>query len=233
MNLDFIEADWHILSFAAKWVGRKGVFYFDQSLVKNVQDDSLMLLPLWELLDQADIVVAHNGRKFDVKKINTRFLMAGMSKPSPYKVVDTLEIVKANFAFTSNKLEYLTGQLCKLKKLKHKRFPGCTLWTEVLLGNPLAWKEMKSYNVRDVTSLEELYLKLRPWNNNQPNAGVFIDGLTPVCSKCGSSHIEKRGVVRTQVSIYQRYRCNDCGGWSRGRKTSNTKETRDNLLTNA
>lgn len=231
--LDFIRADWYILSFAAKWVGKRNVFYFDQSKAPDIEDDKLILEALWVLLDEADIVVAHNGRKFDLRKINARFLLNGMKPPSPYKIVDTLEIAKKTFAFSSNKLEFLTGTLCTTKKLKHKRFPGVELWVEVLKGNPLAWKEMKRYNVRDVTSLEELYLLMRPWNATQPNAGVFVDGLEPVCAKCGSKHLEKRGVSRTQVGVYQRYQCKDCGGWSRGRKTQNSIGQRSILLTNA
>lgn len=196
--LDFLRADWYILSFAAKWLGKRAVEYVDQSTERNIENDTRLLKVLWKLLDEADLVVAHNGRKFDLRKINSRFLKAGMKPPSPYKIVDTLEIAKKHFAFTSNKLEFLTGTLCTTKKLKHKKFPGVELWVEVLKGNPVAWAEMKRYNVRDVTSLEELYLKLRPWNTTQPNAGVFIGGDKPVCSKCGSTHVNRRGVSVTR-----------------------------------
>lgn len=234
VGINMIEKDWYMLSFSAKWLGERQVFYFDQEHAEDIEDDKLLLEAIWVLLDEADVVVAHNGRKFDIPKINTRFLMHGMDVPSPYKVVDTLDIVKRNFNFTSNKLEFLTEKLCRIKKLKHQSFPGFELWKQCLLRNPKAWAEMKRYNKRDVTSLEELYLYLRPWNKTQPNAGVYSNepgGM--VCAKCGGHDLSPRGFCYTQVGKYQRYRCNGCGGWSRDRKSHKTKDQRELMLTNA
>lgn len=233
VGLNQIDRDWYILSFSAKWVGDKEIHYHDQSTAKDIEDDTQLLKKLYKLLDQADVVIAHNGRRFDIPKINTRFMMKGVGIPSPYKIVDTLDIVKRNFSFTSNKLEFLTGVLCNKKKLKHQSFPGFDLWKQCLLGNPKAWEEMKRYNIRDVVSLEELYLKLRPWNKTQPNAGVYDPTNTDkCCSKCGSNNIIKRGVAVTNVSMFQRYKCKDCGGWFRDRTNMLSADKRSNLLTN-
>lgn len=233
LGLEMIEKDWYILSFSAKWLGssNRDIHYFDQKDADDIEDDRLILEALWVLLDEADVVVAHNGRRFDVPKINTRFLTNKMEVPSPYRVVDTLDIVKRNFKFTSNKLEYLTEILCKKKKLKHQKFPGFSLWKECMNGNEKAWEEMKRYNIRDVVSLEELYLYLRPWNKSQPNSGAYSNKHDMCCSKCGSNRLVSRGYYYTQVGKYQRFKCKDCGGWSRDRKSHKTKEQREFMLT--
>lgn len=233
LGLEQIVEDWFILSFAAKWLGQNKIFYHDQSKSPDLEDDLSILEKLWKLLDEADIVVAHNGKKFDVKKINTRFVLKGLGVPSPYKVVDTLIIAKQNFAFTSNKLAFLTEKLCQTQKLNHGQFPGFTLWKELMKGNRKAWKECKEYNIVDVLSLEELYLKLRPWDKFHPNLGVYDPKPGHQCSKCQSHNLSPRGFTYTQVGKYQRYRCDDCGGWSRDRKTHSVAEKREFLLTTA
>lgn len=233
VGLDQIRMDWSILAFCGKWLGENKVIYADQSKAADMDDDTPLMEKLHSLLDEADMVVAHNGRRFDLKKINARFIIKGFKPPSPYRIIDTLEIAKKHFAFTSNRLQYLTDTLCtKHKKSSHAKFPGFKLWKECQLGNPAAWKEMKAYNIKDVTSLEELYLILRPWMEGHPNLGAYVDNDSPACPKCGSTHVHRRGSYHTQVSEYVRYQCLDCGGWSRGRVLQNAKEQRAKLLIN-
>lgn len=231
VGLNQLVSEWHILSFAGKWLGEEKVFYFDQSKVKDIQDDALLLSKVHVLLDQADIVIGHNGRKFDIKKINARFALHGFKPPSPYKIVDTLEIAKRSFAFTSNKLEHLTAVLnTKYRKLTHSKFPGHKLWTGVMGGNKEAWAEMKAYNIQDVMALEELYVTLRAWDRNHPNVDINSDTEAHACPSCGSANVQRRGWAYTNVGQYPRYQCTDCGSWSRGRTTENTRAKRQGLL---
>lgn len=230
LSLEQIKDDWYIMSYAAKWVGSDEVIYRDQRSVHPMDNDQEMLQDVWELLDEADIVVAHNGRRFDTKKINARFILNGMTPPSPYRVSDTLETAKRNFAFTSNKLAYLTDKLCDTKKRSHSKFPGYVLWQQCLLGNMEAWDEMELYNKDDVLSLEELYLIMLPWDDKAPNHGNFVDSEEPVCPKCGSVHLELQAKpYRTNVGQYALYLCKGCHGWSRGRKLLNTLDQRRRL----
>lgn len=235
VGLNQIDRDWFILSFGAKWLGDDRVIYHDQSKAADVEDDTALLGLLWKLLDEADIVIAHNGKQFDVKKINARLILAGLKPPSPYKVVDTLLIAKAQFKFTSNKLEYLADKLNKkYKKLPHSKFPGFALWKAVLRGDKAAWAEMRTYNEHDVLSLEELYLTLRPWDRRHPNVDVYdTDHEGSACPVCGGTHLQKRGFYFTNSGQYQRYVCmaHDCGAWSRSRYTVNTKAKRKATLT--
>ena len=229
LSLEQVKDDWFILSYSAKWVGDPIVTYQDQRHIVPMEDDTLLLEALWKLLDEADFVVAHNGRRFDVKKINARFCLAGMPPPSPYKIVDTLETAKRNFAFTSNKLAYLTDKLCNTKKRSHGKFPGYTLWQQCLLRNLEAWDEMELYNRDDVLSLEELFLLLRPWDDKSPNYGNYTSEKG-ICPKCGGKHLELQAKpYRTNVAQYELYLCLDCKGWSRGRTLMNTLQQRRDL----
>lgn len=212
--LSQLEKDWHIMSWAAKWYGEEEVFYQDQRNAKDVEDDKKILKKIHKLLDEADIVVAHNGKSFDTKKLNARFILNGMEPPSSYRQIDTKLVAKRHFKFTSNKLEYLTDKLCKkYKKLDHGKFPGQKLWTECLKGNLEAWKEMEKYNIYDILSLEELFEIMLPWDD-QINFTIYYE--EDKCS-CGSTEFKKNGKYYTNANVYQKYKCKDCGKEYRGR----------------
>lgn len=216
VSLDQIEKDWYILSWAAKWLGGEDVFYEDKSDTWDNEDDLMLLGGIWTLMNEADIVVTQNGIKFDEKKLNARFIINGFPPPSSYRSVDTLQIAKKHFGFTSNKLEYMTSKLCKkYKKLTHGKYPGFKLWKQCLLGNQEAWTEMYEYNVHDVLALEELYLILRPWYKSHPNFNVYTDSEETVCA-CGNKEFEHSGYHYTNLGKYDKFKCTECFAETRG-----------------
>jgi hypothetical protein len=174
---------------------------------KNPHDDTHVVKTLHEVLSEADVLVAHNGDSFDKRYVDTRILKLGLEPLPPIASVDTYKIAKQKFLFASNKLDYL-GQFLNLGR-KIKTSPG--LWMRVLQGDAEAVKEMTVYNCQDVILLEKVYGKLKPYAA-VPNLELFgRDG----CPRCGSSKIQARGVHRAITKIYQRWCCNDCGGWFR------------------
>lgn len=223
ISLSQIKADWYVLAWAAKWLGEpaSAVIYMDQRRAKHIEDDRKILLPLWKLLDQADIVITQNGARFDAPKLNARFITHGMNPPSPYKHLDTYQIVRRVAAFTSNKLEYLTDKLCtKYKKIKHGKFPGMSLWKECLAGNLAAWNEMKKYNIRDVLATEEFYNIIKAWTPSSMPA-VFEPTKSPHrCRTCGDGRIQRRGYDVNKTAKYVRLQCQNCGTWQRGAKVN-------------
>lgn len=206
IGLDMIKKDWSILSWAAKWQGSKHIHQMD---VEKMSEKK-MLNGMWKMLDEAEIIVTQNGKRFDEKKLNARFIAHGMTPPSSYRHIDTLKLAKKYFAFTSNKLEYMAKCLgTKHQKLKHKEFPGFELWEQCLAMYSPAWREMRKYNRFDVIVLEEVYDKLIVWDP------AF---RTPDRCTCGSTSYRKRGFfISASGTKYQRYRCNDCGAEVRDR----------------
>lgn len=218
----------YIMSFAAKWLGSDEVLYKEN----RHGDDKALVEDLILLLSSADIVIAHNAKRFDLPIIHGRALVHGIAPPAPYKIVDTLIEAKKEFRFLSNKLEHLADVLGCAPKLKHAQYPGFELWLQCLKQNDEAWAEMKEYNIQDVVTLEEVYLKMRPWMKGHPNIGIFDEQEVPVCPKCGSKHVHKRGYVTTNVSKFSKFRCVDCGGWGRARINELDKDKRKQLLMN-
>ena len=236
VGLNQIKEDWFMMSYAAKWLGVDGVIYEDLRGSIDYTDkgyrDEQLLTGIWNLLNDADVVVTQNGKKFDAKKLNARFVINGFQPPSGYKHIDTLVIAKRIFGFTSNKLEYMTDKLCKkFKKLKHGEFPGFELWQQCLADNLDAWEEMEKYNKHDVLSLEELYTVFAAWDDRHPNFNLYSDDDVHTC-RCGSSNLVMNGYAYTQVSKFQKWRCSDCGAEMRGRKNQFTDEKRESLLVN-
>lgn len=229
--LNQIKDDWCVLSWAAKWYGDspKKVMYADQRKAKNLRDDKKILQGIWDLLNEADVVITQNGIKFDSKKLNARFAQNQMGRPSPYKHIDTCKIASKHFAFTSNKLEYLSDKLNKkYKKSKHGKFSGFSLWKACMEGNQKAWKEMEKYNKYDVLATEELYTVLQAWDTTI-DFQIYNPEIKFAC-KCGSHNLIRKGVYTTKTCQYPQYRCKDCGSWPHDRSQNLvSKEKRKSL----
>lgn len=219
----------YVMSYAAKWLDSDDIYYEENRKV----DDTSICAGINLLLDQADIVIAHNAKRFDLPTIAARSMVNGLKPPSPYKIVDTLLEAKREFKFESYSLEYLSKVLGCTPKLSHKNFPGFELWLECMRNNEEAWKELKEYNIQDVNTLEEVYLKMRPWLKGHPNVGVYQERDQYVCPKCGGHHVQLRGYYHTNVGKYKRFQCNTCGGWGRSRYTQYPKDKGKRLIINA
>lgn len=206
-NVIHVVKEWQILSFAAKWLGTSKVIGESQYTAVS---EGLLLVQLWDLLNEADVVIAHNGDNFDVRKINARFLKVGLGPPKPYKTIDTKKVAKRYFALNSNKLDDIGKYLNLGQKMHHE---GFGLWLGCMANNPKSWKTMLEYNKQDIVLLEKIYLKLRPWIKNHPNWNDYSDSSHTACPKCGSFQVESRGTRTTGTRTCRRFRCNYCGGW--------------------
>lgn len=217
ISMDKIVAKGHVLCWAAKWYGEPGMYF------RSVRTGpKSMLRQVHRLLDEADAVVHYNGKNFDIPTLNKEFLTHDMAPPAPYKQIDLLEVVRDRFSFPINKLDYVVQHLGLGRKVRH---PGFQMWVDCMSGDDGAWAKMARYNQRDVTILERLYDKLKPWVRNHPNIGAFDPSDIEKCPHCGSVHLQKRGVAVTRDVQYRRYQCVDCGAWSRGRKAVSKART--------
>ncbi len=214
----FIEKS-YLMSFAAKWLDDERVIYVEN----RHNNDRHLVGELYRLLDEADVVVAHNGKKFDLPKVLGRGLVHGFKPPSPYHTVDPLLVARKRFGFVSNRLADLCHELGLTEKDEHKNFAGFDLWLQCLKQNDAAWAEMKHYNIQDVYALEDLYKRMLPYIDTHPNMGI----TSCSCGNCGSDNLQRRGTYTTKAGLtYQRFVCNECGSWSR----SKTKESGGNTM---
>lgn len=220
-NVIKVVEEFKILCFAYKWLGEKETHVislpdFKARYSRDKMDDTDVCKYLWRLMDEADIVMAHNGDAFDIRKANARFVMNGLPPPSPYLQIDTKKVAKKYFKFDSNSLK----DLAKYFGVKQKADAGgIATWQGCMAGDKKAWEHMKEYNKQDVVVLEEVYLTMRPWMRTHP-----VTSNNPECPKCQSKKLQKRGFERTVTGIqYQRYHCQACAGWSRSRISEEDK----------
>lgn len=227
INKDNILHDWFIVCGAWKFRGEKKIHSVslldDMELFdKNSFDirelhinDYHVVKVLYEFLQNVDILVHHNGDKFDMKKFNARAIYHGFKPLGKIQMVDTLKVARKHFSITSNSLDYLCTFFGIEGKLSNVR--GTAL--NASLCKPDAIKAYEKYNRRDIwPSLENLYNKLLPYIDNHPNMNLFLDG--EVCHKCGSRDVsEDETLEYTRTTVKIRYRCDKCGGLSVTNKT--------------
>jgi len=158
------------------------------------------------MFNDADIIIAHNAKKFDDKRAKTRFILNGYKPPTPYQIIDTLEQSRKEFVMPSNRLDYLSSLINDEGKID----TDFSLWEKCLNDSNKYSKEtqqealdyMLKYNDKDVFILEEFYLFIRPWIKNHPNMGIYQESEEHVCYKCGSPDIKPEGEYVTPLNKY-------------------------------
>ena len=213
VGINQIVKDGYILMWAAKWLGKAEIMC-DSVNIHGAPDtydnksEAAIAKVIWQLMDEADIVVAHNGDDFDLKWLNATFLKHHLPPVSSYKTVDTLKALRTSHRFLSNKLEF---QGIKHQLGQKLNTGGFELWRDCMAGNPTAWVKMIKYCKHDVRLLERLYLKLRPFIKSHPNLGVYSNKGVQMCPNCGSQRLRSKGYDYTIKNAYRRLICFDCG----------------------
>lgn len=211
-----------VVSWAAKWYGDPDVKFASEFHHGRKR----MIKGIFRLLDEADIVVHYNGNNFDIPHLNREIEVAELGIPSPYQNIDLFRFTKRLFRFSTGNLDQAVTELGLGKKVEHE---GFALWLKCIAGVEEAWTRFREYNMHDVVLTERLLDRVIAWGGpGLPNFGLWVDESRPVCPKpiCGSTNMQKRGTVQTQVSRFQRYQCQDCGGWSRGGTRVNAVDQR-------
>jgi len=221
-----IDEDWWMLCFAYRWLGEEEVHVvaqpdFKRDYKRNLKDDRRVVRKLWDLFDEADIIVAHNGDRFDEVKARARFLKHGLGAPKSYKTIDTKKVASREFKLTANKLDVIAQYLGLGHKMPNT---GMDLWFGCMEGDPESWDTMKRYNVHDVELLEDVYLAMRPFMTNHPNMALLAGTGALACTRCLSLSVQRRGYHYTSVSRFPKYKCNDCGSYSRSRLAEKLKD---------
>lgn len=219
---------WHMLCICWKWNHEKSVK--SVSLLDDAErwkqdptDDYHVVKTIADVIREADILVHHNGDKFDLKMLNTRLIYHKLPPLPNIPTIDTLKKVRQVADFPSNSLDSLGEFLGEGRKVS---FNGnkYDLWHECLIQrSETAMKKMVKYCKQDVALNERIYLRLRPYMKTHPNIASV---LTENCPKCNSehTHISKTRITAAGIRKVQR-QCNNCGSYFtlRGEAYSNDK----------
>lgn len=216
-----IEPD-RMICFAAKWYGSPKVIF------KSEYHDSPldMALAVYELLNEADVLVTYNGNSFDIPWFQRVRHEHGLDHPSPFTSVDLYRVFKKNERHLSHKLAYITRQYNLTGKFSHH---GFMLWRECNgdfgpEAQRKAWIEMRKYNKQDVVTTDELFEEALPYITTIPHVSLwseFGDDGRPTCPSpvCGSVVVTRQGWRRTKTRRYPRYQCSECGRWFSGNRS--------------
>lgn len=194
-----------IIMASYKWKHEKKVHRLDWGLKK--QCDKSLLKKLSKIINEADLVVAHNGDRFDLKWINTRLLVHKLPPLRPFKTEDTLKLAKSHFNFQSNRLNYIAELLGIGSKVPTG---GSKLWLDIVLHkDEKAMAKMGKYCDMDVILLEKVHDRLSIFH--EPVIDLSGNGLLG-CHRCENPQMTTNGIYTLKSGAEkQRLRCLKCG----------------------
>jgi len=175
------------------------------------QDDKQILLNIQDSLNEADLIVAHNGDKYDLRFINSRLLYHKLKPIHTASTEDTLKQLRRVFYLNSNKLDYVSHFL----QFGHKMHTDFTLWLSVLKKDIKALKYMIRYCKKDVLLLEKVYNRIAPFVTQKINKGLITSHEKLSCSACGAhrNFLRQKGYRYNAKTIKHKYVCTKCGKW--------------------
>lgn len=204
---DNILTDAHMLTWAARWSDSEKMHSQALTVAEaKAHDDTRIVEGLAKQVRKADYTVAHNNNGFDHKILNGRVLADGLEPLGHTQTIDTLSIARSSFKLTSNRLGYIANLLGVPGKLDTDK----NLWVRCYFGEAAALREMRVYNQRDVSVLEEVFRRLKPHAKTLPRLWDAAEYRQEFCPYCGSTERSKDGFHRTKANTFQRYRC-ECG----------------------
>jgi DNA polymerase elongation subunit (family B) len=208
---DNIIEDWSIICGAWKTLGSDKTYAVKVD-PKDPRNDYEVVKKLRDVLVDADIIIAHNGDKFDWRKLNARLICHGLDPLPKVPSVDTLKEVRKIAAFSSNRLDFLAKKLVGEGKLS----TGYGLWLDVMKGSRKALNEMVEYCKVDVVRLEQVYLKLRPYMKSHPHVGaIYGEERHHSCPKCGSELLATSKMRYTATGLERiQKQCTSCHAYS-------------------
>lgn len=206
-----IIQDWFIV--CAAWeidgeVSSVSVLDDVHRFIKDHTDDYHVVKALHNMIESVDVIIAHNGDKFDWRKFMARVVYHGLPPVRPPIFVDTLKMAR-KFGFLSNKLDDLGNHLDLGRKEQLEK----GLWVKAAQGDVEAIRTMIEYNKADIPPLKNLYARLKPYTKT-PNENLHAG--EPVCPSCGGIHYQRRGYAAAAGGLYPRFQCIDCGKWFQG-----------------
>ncbi len=225
INYEQMVEDDFLFTWSAKWEGKQEVF--SARLTRKevlAQDDSRIMRKLADLVREADVVVAHNGDQFDLKRLNARVVFHQDEPLGPYESIDTLRLAKQNFGLPYYKLDYLAQHW----NLGTKIDTDMQLWIDCYYGDVKQMKLMEDYNKHDVILLEKIFQYMRPYVRRLKRLhDAEFDGQI-LCPNCGTEgteleeggriqNFQRRGFYRTQASTFVKLQCQNCKGYTRFR----------------
>lgn len=123
--------------------------------------DNIIVQRTADILAQHDVIVAHNGSRFDVPFLRTRMLKHKMGRLPDLKMVDPCSMLFHKFRMKSNSLAAIIDHL----GLRDKKTPlNMSVWIDATLnGNRKAMDEIVKHCIQDVKALDGVFNAVKPY----------------------------------------------------------------------
>jgi uncharacterized protein YprB with RNaseH-like and TPR domain/predicted RNA-binding Zn-ribbon protein involved in translation (DUF1610 family) len=187
----------------------------------NIEDkDYYVLQDMFDVISEADVLVGHYSKRFDHTFIQSRCLYHRLPVIPRPAHVDTWHIARYQLALQRNSMKNIAKFLkCDDQKDSLDKW----VWRRVNTYDEECIDMIAEYCIQDVKTQYAMTQVLLPLANHIPNMNILVDQVKYKCPGCGGGNIQKRGFHCTKVNKYQRFQCQDCGKWTRGRKTELSK----------
>lgn len=134
-------------------------------------NDRDLVAAILACLEQADIIIAHNGLRFDVSFLRTRAVIHDLPPVNFQKIIDPLQLARQLFRFPGNSLKSIQNTLLTPSK-KTELIPE--VWQRATMnGDKDAMDEIAEHCLYDVEVLEEIVFKLRGYIRKIDTLGSF------------------------------------------------------------
>ena len=193
------------------------------------EDDTMLLQTLMETVNYSDIVVGYDIKEILNKRL-ARFMLK--NKPTDYRVIDLKDSLYTATGERYDTFSKVVTNVLKSYLVYTSIIEDKSLWLQCYTGNKTAVKfSIRKRTEEALNKTKDLFKILKPWIKNLPNLTIAGNNINQACPACRSVNISKFGYTYTNVSKFQRFKCNDCGAHSRSRFNSITKEEKAILLT--
>jgi DNA polymerase elongation subunit (family B) len=204
-----------IVSVAWQWEGEKKIHVRTLPEYKGYKpgisrlDDKELVKEFYDVMAEADVLIGHNIKRFDIKHAKARFIYHDLPVCKKWIIEDTLLMARKYFKFPKNNLD----TLCKHFGIgsKSKITHASVIWG-CIDGDMKAWKQMAQYNKQDIVLTRGLYKKLSPWHETHANLNVF-KRQHEACPGCTSTNTHRQGFKFIKAGIRRQHQCQDCGKW--------------------
>jgi len=199
-----------IITVAWKWIGSNKVEHLTWDSNK---DDKKLVADFLVQYNKADVVIGVNNDNFDNRWMAARAAKYSLEFNHFVKSFDVQKQAKKAFRIPSYSMEYMAKYFGLTQKLSHE---GRIMWEKIQWGTKKESKEylqkMVDYNIGDIITTEELYVKLRPYFKAKFHVGVIEGGEKFSCPECGSEDVSLYQTTTTAAGTIQRImKCNTCG----------------------
>ena len=202
MGHNQIIKDPRIISIAWKWLGSDEIEFLSWDAD---HDDGEMVKKFLVIYNQADLVIGINNDNFDNRWINSAALRHDVHVNVYVKSFDIQKEEKRLFRLPSYSMAYSAKFTTTTLKQSHE---GIRMWDMVEDGTPSEQEEylgkMIEYNIGDIITTEELYLRMRKYMGHKIHIGVLQGNSKYSCPNCGGTDIFLRKTTTTQAGTIQR-----------------------------